>query len=758
MTGGFSKVYEQWLKNSNHDDDDANDGDMDEETPYEDPEGIADLMDSDTTEDEDGGSLMNRSPFYERQWTDKSAELISDSAPILLDDDDEIFPSEKQQFEEEPPILEPVSAPTHDSKSSQSQHSLVSPPRSVVRNYSRESMVRSSEKKTMKTYSRKSRVEENAQSLNDCLKKSKESGNIFDKFSPFPAGVEDVPPPLIPSPEALRLHSESPTGVDQPATTSDREHPGCSPDFCAMEADSTSEISGDSVTSCNVRNKNPVAGDVVVECDSTCMLGGSPAIVSPSSVLNGESEVRDQGGGSGVEADAGSPAEQARGTTFVTELVRPDPVAASLETNESWCEQDASRDGSLPSLDHPPCSGVSDASFVPASPVVSVSPPAPPTSGSPCLQVSVETPMQDEPPVLSAIPAPITSHSRTSTKRHTIDSPYTYSSSGKRPHTFPSPKVEDEAPDLECSAPPLLPLMSETVITLTSPDGQSKSSSHKSSKQSSLSSRRGREQRRAKRHRHRRITVPSEDLTSDVSHLPEELQQFVLSTRQLSAMQSTLHTLVLTLFPQLKAEVSSMSPESLRFELFVKDMVESLQQGDDQKSEEHPPLTLTIKCEKDVGSYVDQMAGKAAQSSDASRNHSSSNSSPQCFVSNHSQRDEPALSSHLSTRSRRPTRQCTIREDPFTSEVIPQFSQLDLKSEEEGGGLLTLKPVRVCVQRTSSEHLHKFCCLCCDLLQLLLPELPVSLCNELSNSPSDLLTFIENVVASNQRERRKHLL
>ena len=304
MASAFSKVYEEWLQENSPTKAPSKNNVKSEDRSGNDPDGLSDLIDSDdTTTDAEDSSAENSSEESEasstqKQWLGKAAGHASDTAPFLIDDEEEEDYFEDNCRFEEPPVLEPVSKPMN------CKHGFLAALNSPQRQQ------KGKVTHSVKNYSRESKSQSRSPEKKKCKLKKTDSGNLFDKMTNMVFGLDDVPPALVPSSPTPQCSSPAADKL------SNIKNPSCSPDFRAMEADSTSELS----VKPPLVNNNSMAGDMVVECDSTCMLGGSPPVVSPASMSVSESEARDQGEGV-ADTEAGSPAEQARGTNFTGERV-----------------------------------------------------------------------------------------------------------------------------------------------------------------------------------------------------------------------------------------------------------------------------------------------------------------------------------------------------------------------------------------------------------------------------------------------------
>ncbi|XP_059156110.1 uncharacterized protein LOC131941118 [Physella acuta] len=659
----YTKEFEKWLSTA------KNETDMEDDEEDEDPQNSHQFHDNENDDGDTTGEDSSQGSFVEL----KTAEIVvpCEKAPILVDDDD--LSDNDNQFEDEPPILEPVQkqpASRRISKTGDGKHS--GPMRNYSRNnqtYSRQrslqehqSLAKSDSKEKLKpTLSDDYEKRQRKSSVKS--KESKESGNIFDKFM---SEQYDSPPPLIPSPEALRLTSE--------VQVSETKNQG-SPDFCAMEADSTSEIISDSCVS-HSQPKN--YGDLL-ECDSTCMLGASPVTVSPASVSNIEcEEVRDSGGGICNDGSVDT-AKMATGE---------DNIAKSLcaPANDKLS------------------SGVK--SFYPdQSPGI-----------TPTFHKEVNIDIDNlEPPTLTVISPLLSSPIVSRRKRHTIDTPETYSRMSKR-RTLNSPTLEQE----DISSPPLLKNSKELTAPISQLEKktQAERSSHYPKRQ-------------------RCHTVPS-----DHPHHLESLDTFVANTLKLSTLQTRMHALLKQLFPQIRQELDSISPESLGFTDLMHELVLSLQHT------HKPPLPESLAptpC-KDT---PPEDSSQRLSSPPGSFKAASSDACDELMRNSH--RSYTSSKANCDSKQRKGGCHTTHKkhntDEPAGGDL--GISKLSLKDQLE-----SIRPAQVILSRDpASVQLDKFIQISCKALQLLLPDVAVSLKNELAFSPQDLLVFIDNVILFNSRKR-----
>lgn len=778
MSDSFADEFEKWLqrKNGERNIDETEEGNIDEteeDDNYEESDYAANTAcDDDDIDDNESDMEKSSKHSVANQDYRLSSESINDQAPILVDDDDDEdeFLSRRQHFEDEPPVLEPALKQQQDCKSSGLGISHLSP-QNYMRSYNRNNhrLFRKSAQyecsKSIKTYSSKDRGKHlSCEKYDDLsMKNTLKSKSIFDKLSSD--SYEDFPPPLIPSPD---LCPGSPK--------LELKHPGHSPDFCAMEADSTSEINGDKthgLLQTRRLSKNSAHGEVVIECDSTCMLAVSPIIVSPASLSSGEiEEVR------GLSE---------RGNKDVE---KQDSDSNSPKYEDSVCVE-AENDKHLSAIQVPGSAvrGIKDADLIlescvknPDMQIVKTSVPyscqqlpTGSTSRTICRSFHMNTSIESEsdnacefpsePPLLSIISPLPRLHNRSRKKRHTIDSAETFSRSRKRSYSIPSPEAENEDAIFDISTPPTLTCVSETRVDHSSRSKRKAVPQHSSLDVSHcLKDRCPRYRRRRQRHN----TLPSAHANEYSGHLSKNLCSFVNKTSELSQLQTRMHMLLCYLFPQLKNELIAMSPESYQFGNLLSDFLKSLEQPDEHaelKDSSSPPL-------------IQQVVSKATSVSEAEISFTSvkgytfqngtNKPSPQlpdsgAVCTEHTLNSGAAssctyqsltLTNDGCNRVKRHSHlkeQWSCSQDCDSDHIISQLSQLTLKEIEE-----IIRPCRVLLCRDPAASLKRFARLSCRTLQFLLPDLPVSLCSELVGSPHDLVLFIDNVLLTNTRQRAEH--
>lgn len=729
----YTKEFEKWLNSANSNKE--GNAEEDEDDQHEDEDFDNNIMATDDEDDEIADEDSSQSSFNViKNGKSKDKIFENESAPILVDDDDDLS-FEKQVFEDEPPILEPVPSLSKGLQISTLKRSKLQSSGSI-RNYSRVSQTYSRQRSlqekevSIKTYEGREKFRH---TMSDDFEKrrrlkakdGKESGNIFDKFNSISESY-DAPPPLIPSPEVLKHHSDVHSQDCKLAN---------SPEICAMEADSTSEITADkegSASKSNGINKN--YRDVLIECDSTCMLGASPAIVSPASVSNGETEeVRDSGGGGSI--------------------------VESIDCNESpgMC--------TLQSVEN-----TSDSSTMEPLHQNSSMTNAPIQSGARLahsFQQSFHTftntipknlSNQNEPPELEVIPQRSRYLSGSRRKRHTIDSWETYINTCKRQQSELSCPVQVESPPV-VSTPPKLTHASETVDPCKTRIKRWKESSCHT-KEGCLCSSRGKGHRRKGRRRHH--TVPSEQ----PKLLDDSLHTFVVNSCILSKLQMRMHALLYELFPQVRTELEKMSPESLHFLELLSELVNLLQQPDDVVEVKKPSSYISSREFKESAANDNENFLSSVDAYASSHTACIPKSTPKDHKAN-TQHCDAMYSPVRSQRS--PTSDLSIhsisniQEHQFVGglhqqgEKIPendqdilQFSRLSLRDQKD-----SLPSVMVVLDKNPEAMITRFSQLSCKALQLLLPDLGVSLSNELAKSPPDLLVFLDNVLVLNATSKIK---
>ncbi|BFZ16625.1 hypothetical protein BsWGS_19664 [Bradybaena similaris] len=765
MSDTFAEEFEKWLEN-NPDARNADETD-EEEVNYND-------NDSEYTRNSaNNDEFESDSEKWEKHDSERHSELVSrslnDQAPILVDDDDdELFHSKKQHYEEEPPILEPVPRPLNNYNISSTRiphQNRITCIRSYSKNqqkYSQESLTKKQKHlkygNKQKMNHRSSHADDESNHRNEFTSADNRNDNIFDKFI-----SQTFSPSFVQSSEVLQSCSESSVMAT---------HPSHSPDFCAMEADSTSEINGDNVGSViqyRRLSKSTVHGDISVECDSTCMLAASPIIVSPASVSNGETEeARDSCRDENIDGELES--------TDIKSKKCDSVVEDETKYEEKFTVmQDAAQKNNCETIK---CtSKAKDVELAAAEELTShqdshICAARTCSHGSPQSSVTIKidasccvTDCAGEPPVLRVVSPSTRPRYSLREKRHTIDSPENLSASRKRSQLSVT-QTNSENSMFETLAPPTLTHASEAVITNHSGEKRLKVvSQHSNHGCVSCHQHKTHHQRRQKR----RNTVPSTHEAEPHAHLSEDVRSFVVHASQLSHVQTHMHRLLSQLFPQLKMQLGAMSPESFNFMTLLSDLVKVLEQPDDQDNST-PPCLIFYRDDKPTLIHqhpklepcTPQLSSSSCGISDES---SSSMLSSQCFQASGDTTElkldatfsdcssPPVLSSidiyDCQQKQHRTTHQLTS--EGCDRDLLSPLSLLTVRDMEE-----VLTPSRVLLCKEPEVLLEKFVRLSCRALQLLLPDLTVSLYNELAMSPNDLVAFINNVIYTNSRRRSKH--
>ncbi|CAG5131795.1 unnamed protein product [Candidula unifasciata] len=771
MSDSFAEEFEKWLENNPE-------AIIAEETDEEEANDMND-NDSEYTRDSiQNGEFESDNEKWDEHLSDKPGELgtgpLNDQAPILVDDDDEIFPSKKQHYEEEPPVLEPVPRLANNYTISSTRISHQNPITSI-RSYSKSQQKYSKEALTTKRnhvgkYIHKSKTTHPSSDTDDVSNHRHEltsvdsnSDNIFEKFI---SQEYTLPPSLIQSSDILQSCLES--------SSATVKHPSHSPDFCAMEADSTSEINGDKI-GCIFEyrrlSKSSVHGDISVECDSTCMLAASPIIVSPASVSNGEiEEARDSCKDDNKDGELDSTEMKSkecahegetnceRNSSIMQNTVHHnncETVTHSSKAKSSEEDVDLEAADKLLSENNPNICDISTFSDVSPKSTVTIKIDAPDfVSDCPC-----------EPPVLFGVSPSTRPRYSLREKRHTIDSPDNVSTSRKRSHVSVT-QADNDSSLLETLTPPTLTPASDAVMVYNSGEKRLKVVSQHS-KHGCVSC----HQHKTFQHRRRkrRYTIPSTKKTEYHTQLSESVHSFVMCASQLSRVQAHMHKLLSQLFPQLKTELGSMSPESFNFVTLLSDIVQMLEQPDDQDNSTPPCLTLYRDVKPDSIQQHPKLEACTSQSSNSlcSVNNESSSSTlsshPFQVSADTADLKLDAASSEFSS----PPVLSSV--DIYDSQQRPHGTTPPLTCEYSDKDLLTplslltvtdmgdvLTPSRVLLCKEPEVLLEKVVRLSCRALQLLLPDLAVSLYNELAKSPDDLVAFINNVIYANSRRRSKH--
>lgn len=752
MSDTFAEEFEKWLENNP---DARNADETDEEE--------VNFIDNDseyTRNSANNDEFESDSEKWERHDSERHSELVSrslnDQAPILVDDDDdELFHSKKQHYEEEPPILEPVPRLLNNYNiSSRIPHQNHI---TCIRSYSKNQQkhVKYGNKKKMNH--RSSHTDDESNHRNELTSVDNRNDNIFDKF------ISQVQ-----SSEVLQTCSESSSVM---AT-----HPSHSPDFCAMEADSTSEINGDNVGSViqyRRLSKSTVHGDISVECDSTCMLAASPIIVSPASVSNGEMEEardssRDENNGGELEGTdikskkcdsvvEGETKYKGKFTVMQNAAQKNNYETIKCTSKANSSDKDVELAAAEELTSH------QDSHIYAASTC---------SQGSPKSSVTIKidasccvTDGAGEPPVLHVVSPSTRPRYSLREKRHTIDSPENLSASRKRSQLSVT-QTNSENSSFETLAPPILTHASEAVIANHSGEKRLKVvSQHSNHGCVSCHQHKTHHQRRQKR----RNTVPSTHDAESYAHLSEDVRSFVVYASQLSRVQAHMHRLLSHLFPQLKMELGAMSPECFNFMTLLSDLVKVLEQPDDQDNSTPPCLTFyrddkptLVHQHPKLESCTPQLSSSSCGISDESSSsvlsshyfQASGDTAELKLDATFSECSSPPVLSSIDTydcqqKQHRTTHQLTS--EGCDRDLLSPLSLLTVRDMEE-----VLTPSRVLLCKEPEVLLEKFVRLSCRALQLLLPDLTVSLYNELAMSPNDLVAFINNVIYTNSRRRSKH--
>ena len=740
---------------------------------------------------------------FQRTYQDKTH--FPSTAPFLVDDDEDQESGEYfKNLGTGPPVLEPVSHHPHAQNVFDAvdkdikEHSKFTTKHSSFSNKTYTTL-----DKPVKTYSAYGNTHKSPQKKKRFESDSKEemkttSGNIFDKFSPeVGLYTNDSPPPLIPSPMAI---SEDP---EFPLQSEPGKYAVKSPDFCAMEADSTSELQ--SFHKGQERLEKGGNGELSLECDSTCMLGGSPSIVSPASNST-QGDVEDAGDLShgpkqlrNVEIQCNSDSLDEKPKVTAKPAIKNNTISFhGSAPNKSIIKEDTGKD-SVQTL-----SGKVDRNCKPHLEDKGVEVDLTNTSSN--IDLSSDL------PVLKA--GALTANQSVRRKqRHTVDTAEGFSKSRK---------ISSED-DFDTAGPPPLLLMQGNETSLISTQNRPKGKRIKSSR--SVKSKTGLKSNRPCYMRSN--TVPA------TSHLNQDTMQFARALWQLSQLQSRMHALLSGLWPQLQLDL--MTPESPQFRTILTDLVTELEGPYDRVKDEEeqeepsslpklssPNKSKTLKDMPDFSIPFNEKLSspespsleeqrslqgpsatltfdhcsnhKAIESSQSTTqitdNHKSSSflnqsglthqstteastedlppvlvlapntgSSQQKQQQQQQQTDEIESSDETSINQQtlpprlswNPTCSSVSLTSPSETECpIPGLAQLSLAEEKE----VCLKPLSIILLRDPDSVLLNFSGLCCRALQSLLPEVPVSLTNELSCSPKALISFIDNVLAVNDNSKR----
>ena len=671
MSAGFSKVYEQWLKESQN-------GIViaDDQRSNEDPNGLSELMDSDSSIDEE-----EEQSAYHKSSLPKDSRRPSVTDPGLVDDssEDETILVENCGFDE-PPILEPVSRMGQLQKQNLNEQ--------MIKKGETTSFVNENNVKIHSVKSKSTKICKNP--IN--FKSLKHSDNLFDKFNNASfCQSPDNPPPLIPSPDAPSLHSESP----EREKSHDIKTQNYSPDYCAMEADSTSEVLGDFASASKIKPSS--VEDMV--CDSTCMLGGSPMVVSPSN-CNNELEVK--------ETDEARTSEQAQATISNGEPIQKQ-YSGVCQHKPKTNSKIINKLSILEMFSEKNPQNVDDFSERP--------------EGSLELNPSVSShhpsTVIDEPPILSAMHLPL--NLRKVQKRRGSKTNMSHPKVTKKKSV--SNKQPEELWEVDRSVPPVLPCMSNDSINpiiirqskplLTSSKSKAKNLRENNAKTSSS-------------HFHK--SFPFVKMEEYANNLPDSLRQFVIASWQLSALQTSIYNLTKELFPTFRKELMTMTPESQAFQQFLKDLFETMKQ-------EEPAIGVTLP-----------HTLNSNQNSSLYLNSNNHTDILQSVSETHLNSQDETLSTLSLRRSARQST-CTLK-DLMASDIMDQFSRLELNK----------KSLHVSLNHIGPAHLQEFSVFCCQLLQLLLPDLSISLTNELAEDPSVLINFLDNVSASNKKKKSNNTI
>ncbi|KAK3803942.1 hypothetical protein RRG08_059805 [Elysia crispata] len=769
MSGDYENTIEKWLMNSN--------------------------------------GQKNSTAAHARQFESTSHErlLPPSSPPFLVDDDEEQETGEYfKNLGTGPPVLEPVLHHPHDRNlfdavdKDTSKHSDFTAKQSSASDKKLKGL-----EKTFKTYSaygntlksplKKKNLENESQSE---IKST--SGNIFDKlFSPaLELHIDDSPPPLIPSLKAMAEDQQlSPQGG------AGGKYAMKSPDFCAMEADSTSELQSSSKGQEHSEKKGN--GELSLECDSTCMLGGSPYIVSPASnsTCGDMEEARDCGDGlklhRTVEIQCNSDSLDEKPCAVEKSISKTPIILESNNCNTEGISTDI--------VKNPLSLEVNKIS-------------------RPCLEdKSVEVDFTNsnitigfssEPPTLSVKCCTSNQQLSRRRQRHTVDSLEEFSKSRKISNS-----------DLISSGPPPLICMekSENTCFQTQSRPKGKKSKLSLTMKSKVSS-------NLKRPCYKRsITVPV------TGNLNLDSMQYVHALWQLSQLQTRMHTLLSQLWPMLQLD---MTPESPQFIVIIRDLITMLERpGVNVKCEEElgEPSSLLKSFPSDSSEIIKSSPGlpnslKVKQPSplfsSPEEQHSLQESSVSPDISS-SHTHKAAVSSHEHTElidnlsSIYGLKNCShtsqITPHPSPSDLPPLLdescsagdpliqSQTSLQQQQQhpvktelkdssnyqqnlplclswntaasstpllspsdtecslsglsklslaDGRELCSRPMNVVLPGDPDSLLVSFSSLSCKALQLLLPQVAVSLTNELSHSPKALIAFIDNVLAVNVKGKK----
>ncbi|GFO10712.1 hypothetical protein PoB_003721700 [Plakobranchus ocellatus] len=694
----------------------------------------------------------------------------SSNAPFLVDDDEDEehrHGDYSKNHETGPPVLKPESyhpPNVSDVASGESSKQFTFSPSQPGISY----QTHRSLEKPVKTYSaygnthkRKKQEAESQVSMNS------NSGNIFDKFNQY---HEDKPPSLILSPEA----------EDQQEPPQPKKYAVKSPDFCAMEADSTSELQRFHKGQENLDKVG--SSEISLECDSTCMLGGSPSIVSPASnSTSGDTDepidclklhktVEIQCNADSLDEKPYVPAK-AEAPDIVSDL-KP---GRRRNGSDSPTTEASVGDGDRVSF----CAEKRSTFLEDKSVGVNL------TSGD-CVLDS----MDDSPSLASG--GFIASQHMRRKQRHTVDCAEGFSKSMKM--------CVDEAPTLNAYGPPPFLTINESENVVATRN----KSQRKKAKSSGIPKKR--DPSKIKRPSYRRSnTVPVANSQRNMSHSVQAIWQ-------LSQLQTQMQALLSQLWPKLP--LNHMCPESPRFTDLLSDLITVLEKpeveqrpnssmpfistetpaGDithsptpfskgnrSSQNREHLPQGTTgvDHCNKDqenVSSHhTTETTLNPSLNSTSQNSHAlerlppvldhvcSQNSSPtwaQSFEQNHRQQQvEGALVSEAQLTPMQSIESSSADTCvPQTSLASSDCPHLDLSLSQlclEDGTEVCVKPVRVVLPKDPESDLAFFCETACRALQLLLPDVPVSLSNELASNPQALCAFIDNVCSVNVKGSHK---
>lgn len=742
MSGTYAKEFVKWLEDSSLHDDSSKATDSDDPDEY--------------LEGDMGDEVDNPFGFGSPLDNSNKNKVNNNTAPILSDEDigngrfgEEDLSCKESQYNEEPPILEPVPVTTdHKQHYKQCNNNELPPGLSSAEKYKSAKIckrkVSQNDSKTKLSNDPNADVMFSNYERKECdhdMKCSKSSGNIFDKFNAISEKCDpcdDMPPPLIPSPAAMP--QDSPNTTDDSETVS-QKFSNASPDFRAMEADSTSEIAKCTVTEnrqerCSkIVPKSHSSGDVSIECDSTCMLGVSPNPNAPSSGLPSPMDVDDSGNQSDNQATTHKELATVRenddsGADEILPLRHTIQEEVSVATNmEETTDVENNKSNSW-FQECPTLQAVKE-----EDPMVS----------DHCLD-NVDA---EEPPVLSmSLPE---SNQSVRKKRHTVDTMENIDDILNRKYNLSSSLEPDDKNSRDLSVPPNL--LNEAQIEV--PSVKNQINKHKHSIRKSVSGNSNKTPYTKYKGRPRSYSVV-------------DYSKFIKRASELSMLQSKMYKLVSLLFPQVKSQLDAMSPESSHFETMLVDIISALNESmpgshEDVNSSEYEEADLngqidiagpskTNLCVNTQSPGPETLSGPVDDSNSSVNSQLSSadicspNDNHNTAINNNSLLPNVNESSSKSNNDIAHVRHSPPLLSSSDVTMIPQLSQLSLSSSTEQ--ILKRQP-SVVIKTNVMESMQIFSRLACNVLQLLLPDITLNLFDTVGGSYRDLLNLVDSLILLN---------